>query len=49
MQQLHRTAQRLSLVVLPIPSHRSNPAAAETPAQRVIAPICRRGVSETSR
>jgi hypothetical protein len=47
MQQSRRTAQRLYLVVLPIPSHRSNPA--NTPAQRVIVPICRRGVSAAHR
>jgi len=47
MQQSHRTAQRLSPVVLPIPSQHSIPA--DTPAQGVIAPICRRGVSTAHR
>jgi hypothetical protein len=47
MQQSRHTAQRLSLVVFPIPSHHRNPA--DTPAQRVIVPICRRGVSAANR
>ncbi|MFL5665051.1 MAG: hypothetical protein ACJ8BW_27440 [Ktedonobacteraceae bacterium] len=47
MQQSRRTVQQLSLVVLPIPSHHRNPV--DIPAQRVIAPICRRGVSAANR
>jgi hypothetical protein len=47
MQQSRHTAQRLYRVVLPIPSHRSNPANAL--AQGVIAPICRQGVSAANR
>ncbi|MDQ6645398.1 MAG: hypothetical protein M3Y76_13205 [Chloroflexota bacterium] len=48
MQQSQRRMQRLSLAVFPIPSQRGNPPT-NTPAQRVIVPICRRGVSKASR
>ncbi|HEY6408289.1 MAG TPA: hypothetical protein VIY29_12550 [Ktedonobacteraceae bacterium] len=47
MQQSRRTTQRLHLVVLSIPLHRSQPV--DTRAQRVIVPICRRGVATANR
>lgn len=47
VHHLSRTAQRLSLVVLPMPLDRRHPAG--TPAQGVIVPACRRGVCATHR
>ncbi len=45
MQQFHSIAQQPSLIVFPLPAHLG--AHTNTPAQRVIVPICRRGVSAT--
>ncbi|HEY1351937.1 MAG TPA: hypothetical protein VGF67_20140 [Ktedonobacteraceae bacterium] len=47
MQQLYCIAQRLYLIVFPILLDRSYTT--HTPAQRVIVPICRRGVSPANR
>gem|GEM_PF-5446359 len=47
MQQPYRTAQRLYPVVLPMLLERSHTT--HTPAQRVIVPNCRRGVSTAHR
>ncbi|HEU5379915.1 MAG TPA: hypothetical protein VFV38_31215 [Ktedonobacteraceae bacterium] len=47
MQQTYCTAQRLYPVVLPILLDRRHPT--NLPAQRVVVPICRRGVSTPHR
>jgi hypothetical protein len=47
MQQPYRTAQRLSPVVLHIVLNRSH--ATHTPAQEVIVPMFKRGISTANR
>jgi hypothetical protein len=45
MQQFYSTMQRLSLIVLSLPAHHG--ILANATAQRVIVPICRRGLFVT--